>query len=423
MFPEIQLKRLVDAARPITYGIVQAGPDEPGGVPYIRPVDMTKSNGVANYTALQRTTKDIAKAYSRSIITAGDLVVSIGPSYGKIMVVPGELSGANLTQGTARVAAAAGVYNRFLFWALQTSTARQFWDSCVGGATFRALNLEPLGRTPISMPPSGDRRRIADFLDTETGRIDALTNARSSQHQMLNEWWKSYLGASVQRLIDEYGTITLRRVVNSVEQGWSPQCDDTEAHPAEWAVLKTSAVSAGTFKPSEHKRLPVNISPEMRYKIMDGDILMTRGSGSPEHVGVAAMADTEGRSLLLSDLLYRIRVDQAHWSPQFITLALASNPIRGLVSLLFRGQSGQTIKLRSEDVKEIGIPAAPVTVQHLVSSDLMLVRNQIQNAQAAIGKSQALLAERRQALITAAVTGRFDVSSASGRGLTDGVPV
>jgi type I restriction enzyme S subunit len=32
-----------------------------------------------------------------------------------------------------------------------------------------------------------------------------------------------------------------------------------------------------------------------------------------------------------------------------------------------------------------------------------------------------LLKERRQALITAAVTGQFDVSTASGRNVTDGV--
>jgi type I restriction enzyme S subunit len=41
-----KLKRLVDPLRPITYGIVQAGPDFPGGIPYVRPVDMTDEHGV-----------------------------------------------------------------------------------------------------------------------------------------------------------------------------------------------------------------------------------------------------------------------------------------------------------------------------------------------------------------------------------------
>lgn len=41
--------------------------------------------------------------------------------------------------------------------------------------------------------------------------------------------------------------------------------------------------------------------------------------------------------------------------------------------------------------------------------------------QAAMTKQVSLLTERRQALITAAVTGQFDVSTASGRNVTDGV--
>jgi type I restriction enzyme S subunit len=285
------------------------------------------------------------------------------------------------------------------------------------------LPFDEFRKLPALLPPLEEQRRIAQYLDGEVARLDALVNARILQSKTLRDWWQSYLASHMEDLIKEWGTIALRRIVSSVEQGWSPQCDDAEAQPDEWAVLKTSAVSSGRFLATEHKRLPADISPEVRYKIIDGDILMTRGSGSPEHVGVAVLARTEGRSLLLSDLLYRVRIGRARWSPEFVTLALSSRPIRGLIGLLLRGQSGQTIKLRGEDIKEICIPAAPLNVQHMISSDLALMRDRVQKAEAAVEESRILLAERRQALITAAVTGQFNVSSASGRGLTDGVPV
>jgi type I restriction enzyme S subunit len=65
---------------------------------------MTDEGGVPVPQDLKRTAPEIAAAYSRSAVRKGDLVVSIGPSYGKVMVVPDELDGANLTQGTrARV--------------------------------------------------------------------------------------------------------------------------------------------------------------------------------------------------------------------------------------------------------------------------------------------------------------------------------
>jgi type I restriction enzyme S subunit len=42
-------------------------------------------------------------------------------------------------------------------------------------------------------------------------------------------------------------------------------------------------------------------------------------------------------------------------------------------------------------------------------------------ARTLLSSAQKRLSERRQALITAAVTGQFDVSTASGRNVTDGV--
>lgn len=273
----------------------------------------------------------------------------------------------------------------------------------------------------VPLPPPDEQRRIADFLDAETTRITALMDARSSQLRCLEQLWDARLANKVEELIAIHGLIPLRRVVTSLEQGWSPQCEDTESTSSEWAVLKTSAVSTGRFMPLEHKRLPNDLEPDLRYQIADGDILMTRGSGSPAHVGVATVAKTGGRRLLLSDLLYRVRLDQA-WSPEFVTLLLGSLPVRGFASLLFRGQSGQTIKLRAEDVKSIDIPNVPVTLQSGIASELLNTQLSIEEAKKVIRQSYVLLGERRQALITAAVTGQFDVSTASGRNVTDGVP-
>ena len=41
-----RLKFNVDPRRPITYGIVQCGPDVEMGIPYIRPVDMNDESGI-----------------------------------------------------------------------------------------------------------------------------------------------------------------------------------------------------------------------------------------------------------------------------------------------------------------------------------------------------------------------------------------
>lgn len=263
---------------------------------------------------------------------------------------------------------------------------------------------ESLRTLSLLHPPLDEQRRIADFLDAETARVDQLIAARRAQAVRLSELWDSRLAAVIDEQAQIHGWISLRRLVTSVEQGWSPQCDDAIAEPNEWAVLKTSAVSSGEFAPMEHKRLPADVEPDHRYQVRDGDILMTRGSGSPDHVGMAALAKTEKRQLLLSDLLYRIRLGRG-WSPEFVTLALRSQPVRGLMGLLLRGQSGQTIKLRAEDVRSIDIPAVPAAFQSKIVTELSTERTTIRGAGQKIEASLSLLAERKQALITATVTG------------------
>lgn len=351
----------------------------------------------------------------------GDLLLSrSGTPPGQSYLVKKEDQGSTFAGYLVRFRPAGNIDPRFISYIARSAPFQHKIHSESVASTIQNFNAERYANIEFLAPNQYEQVRIADFLDVETSRIDALMSARDSQLELVEELWQAQLTAVTEKLISDHGLIPLRRVVSRVEQGWSPQCEESEAKPDEWAVLKTSAVSSGLFKPTEHKRLPGNLTPDLRHQVEDGDILMTRGSGSPAHVGVAAVARTNGRKILLSDLLYRVKIGR-DWDPDYITLLLGSYPIRGFMSLLFRGQSGQTIKLRSEDIKSITIPAAPFMTQGSIVRELSNMRRNSRTAQRALARSNALLAERRQALITAAVTGQFDVSTASGRNVTDGV--
>lgn len=344
--------------------------------------------------------------------TAGTVILSRTASVGFSAILGASMA---TSQDFATWTCGPRLYPRFLLYALRGMAPDL--KRVATGSTHKTIYMPDIEQLQVPLPPLDDQRRIADFLDAETVRIDEISAARRAQDQGLADLWNSRLAFIINDLISVHGLIALRRVVTSVEQGWSPQCEEVIADPEEWAVLKTSSVSTGEFSPLEHKRLPDGIAPKPRYQVHDGDILLTRGSGSPDHVGVAAEVHTDGRRLLLSDLLYRIRLADG-WSPGFVTLALGSQPIRGFMGLLFRGQSGQTIKLRAEDVRSIEIPAVPEKLQAKISGDLMAERVAIREAGQHIKSSMSLLAERRQALITAAVTGQFDVSTARGADLS-----
>lgn len=198
-----RLRRLVDSKRPMTYGILQAGEPVEGGIVYIGPSDIVGEGMSPDRDALRTTAPEIASAYQRSVLVGGDVVVSIGPAYGKVAVVSDDLTGANLTQDTVRVALRPDlVYTRFVVWALLSRQTAEYWDYQIMGATFRRLNLGTLARTPIPFPPIDEQRRIAHYLDEQTAKIDTLIRETERFIELARERRAALINAAVTGQID-----------------------------------------------------------------------------------------------------------------------------------------------------------------------------------------------------------------------------
>jgi type I restriction enzyme, S subunit len=86
---------------PIIYGILQPGPPQRVGVPYVRPTEIS-DRGI-ELTDLRRTTYAIGDQYSRSTLRARDIILSIVGTIGKVAEVPPELDGGNITQSSCRI--------------------------------------------------------------------------------------------------------------------------------------------------------------------------------------------------------------------------------------------------------------------------------------------------------------------------------
>lgn len=167
----------------ITYGIVQAGPDIEGGVPYIRTGDMSGESLVKD--KMLRTSRKIANAFKRSEVKTGEIVCAIRATVGKVLIVPEELDGANLTQGTARIAPKDDVENRFVAWGFRSSAVQKSIMLCIKGTTFNEITLGDLRELPFSIPTTEhEQRLIADRLDQCQHLVDA---ERSKLAKLLKE--------------------------------------------------------------------------------------------------------------------------------------------------------------------------------------------------------------------------------------------
>jgi type I restriction enzyme, S subunit len=185
----LPLAEAVQAGTDVTYGIVQAGEEYPGGVPYIRTGDIV--DGEIDVSALRHTNPAIARRFTRSMVRAGEIVMSIRATVGTTAVVPVCLDGANLTQGTARVAPGENVNGVYLLQYLRMPSTQAWIQRQVKGATFREITLARLRELPVLIPPMAIqdefavKAKIANSVIGSSkvllGRIENLSQSLGNQ--------------------------------------------------------------------------------------------------------------------------------------------------------------------------------------------------------------------------------------------------
>lgn len=260
---------------------------------------------------------------------------------------------------------------------------------------------------PLLRPPLDEQRRIADFLGGETARIDHLAGLQQSVLEKIHQRDRAVRDNLVDEIAEKTGELPLRRFSPRIEQGSSPSCENHPREPGEWGVLKLSAVKQGRFFPGENKQLPGDIEPLVEYEVHERDLLVTRAN-TPELVGDVAVVSGADRRLLLPDLIYRVSLDR-RIAVDFISHVFLSTRVRSLIQATARGSSQSMVKLRGEDIREWPVPRADAAQQARVVAE---IEDQLQSSdklRTVINRQLALLAERRQAVITAAVTGGITV--------------
>lgn len=176
----------------ITYGIVQAGPHIEDGIPYIRVSDMT-SNEELTIDGMLRTTKVIAEKYKRSEVRSGDIVVALRGPVGLVRVVPSELNGANLTQGTARVSVKDEFVRDYVLWALRSPVVTQQYSKYSKGSTFSEISLQALRGIKIPMCSVDEQRKIADKMNEVSESIKTINKSIEAAKNMTRQLLTSAL--------------------------------------------------------------------------------------------------------------------------------------------------------------------------------------------------------------------------------------
>ncbi|MEH2466309.1 restriction endonuclease subunit S [Nostoc sp.] len=314
-----------------------------------------------------------------------------------------------------------------LFSIISTSIKSQF-SSLATGITRYGLSYKHIKNINICVPPLQEQKAITSFLDRKTAAIDTLITKKQRLIQLLEQKRTALINQAVTKGLnpkvpmkdsgipwisivpEHWKVIQIGRFIRRIEQGWSPVAEARIAQGNEWAVLKLNAVSKGEFHPNEHKVLSEDTEPDKRFEVKHGDLLLSRAN-TPQLVGEVCYVKNPPPHLMLCDLLYRLDIDERFLNKRFCTYYLLSKSGKSQISADARGTSQSMVKISQAHIKTWIIPFPPSleeqeSISNYLDAQLAFVKNVTNKIIQQINKLQ----EYRQSLITAAVTGKIDIS-------------
>ncbi len=283
------------------------------------------------------------------------------------------------------------------------------------------LNAEQVGNLPFTEFSIDEQRRIADFLDAETARIDLLTACHSRQATALVERHNE-----VARTLTTHG-LDSGAATRNTQIAWMPLMNAT------WSLRKVAHVfrtGSGTTPPSMERQYYDGRVPWLNTgDLRDGPVKDTAKSVTdlalaayptlrvyqPGALVIAMYGATIGR---LGILTQPACVNQACCvldEPSHVRIAYAFHWLlshrKEIVALAAGG--GQP-NISQETVRSLRIPAPSEQDQQDIVRVIDRDADQTTALNRCVERQNELLREKRGALITAAVTGQLDATTARG---------
>ncbi|MFT4087673.1 MAG: restriction endonuclease subunit S [Gordonia sp. (in: high G+C Gram-positive bacteria)] len=359
-------------------------------------------------------------------VRAGDVLMTEGSgsrdTVGTSAVWRDEIPSPICFQNTLlRLRPRAGVSDgRFLAWWGRHARGSGQIAAVSSGANILHIGSDGLKRLQMEIPALEEQRQIADFLDDRVSRIDRIVAGRHAQVEGLEDAiarlsFDCVRGASVEgprrhTVLEWLGVIPSDWAVLSVNTHFSVELGkmlDEKKQSGDHSIpyLRNTNVQWDRVEIDDLKSMDIAPGEYARFTVTPGDLLICEG-GQP---GRSAIWDGDLQPLGYQKALHRARSrgeSRPAWLLECLRVAVNLN--------VFSGGAEQTTiaHLTNEQLRGQRFPFPSLSQQDPLLAALEESRAGYRSAMRAIATSIDLLTEYKSALITAAVTGELDVTTA-----------
>lgn len=370
-------------------------------------------------------TSEAFKNSSAKWVPSGALVMALaGQGKTKGMVAQ---TGIKVTcnQSMAAIVPMRNISARFLFWWL--SINYQNIRNMAGGDLRDGLNLELLGSISCPIPPFGEQKIIASFLDRETAKIDALILEQEKLITLLAEKRQATISHAVTKGVNQFAPIRDSGVewLGKVPAHWEvkriryllrknglvrgPFGGDLKKETFQKSGIKVYEQKNAIYKDfnlgesfiTENKFFDMK-----RFAVQAGDYIMSCSGtiGKVYRIPNGAPCGIINQALLILRLQDAVCKEFSDWLfvADFFTTQIIDN-----------SQGGAMKNLVGMDIfTSVALPVPPLDEQAKIVEFLKNESARLDALSTEALRGIGLLKERRSALISATVTGKIDIRQA-----------
>jgi type I restriction enzyme S subunit len=342
----------------------------------------------------------------------GDVLVAEGGDVGRAGIWPGSDEEILYQNAINRIRPIGPDSSRFLNYWLNYLKNQGYIEVICNSATIAHYTAETVENTPLLVPPIEEQESIADFLDYHTSDINELIQRKKSILELLEEKREAFI------------TNTMTKGLNQETIYKSSGIPTIGEIPAHWDVVPNRAIFQEVDNRSEdgsEELLSVShktgVTPRSEkdvnmfeadslegYKIaQEGDFVINTMWAWMGAVGISPQRGVVSPSYHV----YRPN-DQA--LPQFIDYFYRTPPYVTEMGRYSKGVWKSRSRLYPDEFLRMDTILPPIPEQKEIIEEIKKEVKRVDELSSKLAESVEILREKRNALITNAVTGQIDVS-------------
>ncbi len=306
------------------------------------------------------------------------------------------------------------IHGPYLFRCLQAKPVRTQLELAANGVTRFGIPKSAVGALTLPIPPLPTQRTIADYLDRETARIDALVAAKERVLKLLDEKRRALITRAVTKGIDSNVKMKDSRIpwIGEIPMHWEIErtrwlCNerDERSETGQEELLTVSHITGVTPRAEKDVNMFEAATTE-GYKICRAGDLVINTLWA--WMGAMGVAPVEG----IVSPAYNVYETGPRIEPAFVDALVRIPVFAQEVTRYSKGVWSSRLRLYPEGFFEVYHPVPPRDEQAAIVAHIKAETSKIEALRAATERTIELLKERRSALIAAAVTGKIQVEGA-----------